>query len=339
MHWYAIKRSTRSHESYRSFSRAESLHAQDQHHSGEGPITSRDHTPNTPLGHDDAADARSRMMEATSLHVVVLGPKTGNNEETRLEDVEEYLQISMPISSSGVTTFAYQMALQNRTKNDKLQPHGVYDTRSYKPTFIHDCLMLPGSLANLLGKIESVELINRMTPALLPGFHAHVHADTLQPCILQSTDARNCVQGMVVFGLGATSREIIHNHYRANGRRVKVEVEIDVWVAISQMIRDPELERYQLERRKVWAHTWLWADAGSGDSLSHSQTRTWNIDDYLDGNFELRQTPHVAEEWSDVDLDVFENSGRPDKRVEERECIHASAGHLDYMRGPGFTGW
>ncbi|KAK0890187.1 hypothetical protein LTR02_014873 [Friedmanniomyces endolithicus] len=339
MHWYAIQRSTRSHESYPAVNRAEPLHAQDQHHSGEAPISSRDHIRNMPLGHDDAADARSRKMEAKFLHVVVPEPKNGNNEDTRLEDVEEYLQISMPISSSGVTTFAYQLALQNRINDGKLQPHGVFDTRSFKPTFIHDCLMLPGSLANLLGKIESVELINRITPALLPGFHAHVHSDTLQPCILQSTNAQDYVQGMVVFGLGATSREIIFDHYRANGRRVKVEVEIDARVAMPPTNHNSEVERCQLERRKIWAHAWLWADAGSGNSKPHTQTQTWSIDDYLDGNLEPRQIPHVVEEWSDVEIDVSRSSWQADTRVEERECIYGCTGHLDYIRGPGFTGW
>ncbi|TKA71961.1 hypothetical protein B0A55_05394, partial [Friedmanniomyces simplex] len=146
---------------------------------------------------------------------------TGNDEDNGLEEVEEYLQICMPFSSPGVTTFAYQQALQNRIPDGKLRVNGEYDARWYKPTFIHDCLMLPGSLANLLGKIDIVELTHRMTPALLPGFHAHVHADTLQPCILQSTNTRDYVQGMVVFGLGAQSRELIYNHYQANGTVVE----------------------------------------------------------------------------------------------------------------------
>ncbi|KAK0934856.1 hypothetical protein LTR29_013570 [Friedmanniomyces endolithicus] len=339
MHWYAIKRSTRSHESYRALNRVEPLHAQGQNYSGEVPDTPREDTSSMPLGYDNTADARSRTKEATSLHVNVAELESGIYEDIRRGDKGEYLQISMPISSSGTITFAYQLALQNRIDNGKLQPQGVYDTRSYKPTFIHDCLMLPGSLANLLGKIESVELINRMTPALLPGFHAHVHADTLQPCILQSTDTCDYVQGMVVFGLGATSREIIHDHYRANCRRVKVEVEIDVQVAMPSTERDFGMERWQLERRKVWAHVWLWANAGNGDLLTHTQARRWSIDDYLEGNLEPKEIPHIVEDRSDVDVGVPRDDGHAERRVKDRECVYGVTGHLDYIRGPDFTGW
>ncbi|TKA52885.1 hypothetical protein B0A55_12440 [Friedmanniomyces simplex] len=263
---------------------------------------------------------------------------TGNDEDNGLEEIEEYLQICMPFSSPGVTTFAYQQALQNRIPDGKLRANGEYDARWYKPTFIHDCLMLPGSSANLLGKIDSVELTHRMTPALLPGFRAHVHADTLQPCLLQSTNARDYVQGMVVFGLGAQSRKLIYNHYQANGRRVKVEVEIDVSVAIPPTDRNFERERWRLRRRKVWAHAWLWSNAGSGDAMSRTQAPRWSIDDYLGRNLEPRQAPLVVENWSDVDLDVSEGQNA-ESRLAEREVLYCGAGNIDYISAAGFTGW
>ena len=69
-------------------------------------------------------------------------------------DEEDFLQIPMPILSTGLVTFAYQRALRNRIRYDKLAKTGEYDRRTYPPTFIHDCLMLPGSLANVLGKVN-----------------------------------------------------------------------------------------------------------------------------------------------------------------------------------------
>jgi len=53
-----------------------------------------------------------------------------------------------------LTTFAYEGALQNRVLDEKLQPRGDFDVQTFTPTFIHDCLMLPGSLANLLHKVR-----------------------------------------------------------------------------------------------------------------------------------------------------------------------------------------
>lgn len=79
----------------------------------------------------------------------------------------QYLQVGIPTFSNGLTTFAYQQVLRNRISETKLQKHAEYDTEKYTPTFIHDCLMLPGSLANLLEKV-------RIGYAILDSACAHV---------------------------------------------------------------------------------------------------------------------------------------------------------------------
>lgn len=71
-----------------------------------------------------------------------------------MEGNHEYFHVGIPSFSNGLTTFAYQQALRNRISEAKLVRHAEYDTRKYTPTFIHDCLMLPGSLANILGKVR-----------------------------------------------------------------------------------------------------------------------------------------------------------------------------------------
>jgi hypothetical protein len=68
---------------------------------------------------------------------------------------DEFLPVSIPTSSTGITTLAYQRVLRNRIRSGRLARGGDYDTRAFTPTFVHDCLMLPGSLANVLSKVIS----------------------------------------------------------------------------------------------------------------------------------------------------------------------------------------
>lgn len=75
-----------------------------------------------------------------------------------VEGNHEYFQVGIPSFSNGLTTFAYQQALRNRISEAKLLRHAEYDMQKYTPTFIHDCLMLPGSLANLLGKVRKITI-------------------------------------------------------------------------------------------------------------------------------------------------------------------------------------
>ena len=66
--------------------------------------------------------------------------------------------IPIPVFSTGLTTLAYERALRNRIPAAKLARRGVYDIEAYKPTFVHDIMMLPGSLANLIGKVKNISL-------------------------------------------------------------------------------------------------------------------------------------------------------------------------------------
>nr|POF13641.1 hypothetical protein CFP56_02664 [Quercus suber] len=56
-----------------------------------------------------------------------------------------------------VIPWAYQDVLQNRIHTYDLGSGAKYDIAVYSPIFIYDCLMLPGSLANILdGKVRLV---------------------------------------------------------------------------------------------------------------------------------------------------------------------------------------
>lgn len=113
-----------------------------------------------------------------------------------------------------------------------------------------------------------------MTPALLPSFHSHPHPDTGEPLILQSSTPGDFVHGMLVFGQSKHVRRRVHEHYRHSCKRVKVEVELDTLQAVRG--------RWELRRRTVWAHAWIWrvvSDAASAWDVDRDETRRY--DDYL----------------------------------------------------------
>jgi hypothetical protein len=89
-----------------------------------------------------------RSVEASTVRTQ---DRSGESESG--DDETSFLQVQIPSTSTGPTVFAYERALRNRIKYPKLSKGGDYDTRSYTPTFIHGCLMFPGSLANVMGKV------------------------------------------------------------------------------------------------------------------------------------------------------------------------------------------
>jgi len=111
-----------------------------------------------PFGHDDAADVRPEPRSSTALDEAEMNiPVYDEHDELSVDsDDDQYFQVSIPTFSKGVTTFAYQLALHNRIKNGKLTRHGEWSMAVYKPTFIHDCLMQPGSLGALIGKVRVI---------------------------------------------------------------------------------------------------------------------------------------------------------------------------------------
>lgn len=107
-----------------------------------------------PTGHDDASDAMPALERTSIINTVERAESATDDEDNEYTDEYDFLPTAMPTASDGLTTIAYQKALANRIDDSKLARHELYDVRTYTPTFIHDCLMLPGSLASLLGKVN-----------------------------------------------------------------------------------------------------------------------------------------------------------------------------------------
>ena len=122
-------------------------------------------------GMDDARDliGESSLPRQLSTEPVDVSRLSGRSEPSQdrasldHDQDDQFLPVPVPVISTGITTFAYQRALQNRIRHSKLARHGDYDTSAFTPTFVHDCLMLPGSLANVLGKVHIVPILIDLT--------------------------------------------------------------------------------------------------------------------------------------------------------------------------------
>ena len=151
MHWRAIKQSS-------GRNRSNSLPFGDQAHDPERPYQDHEEALQTrhvgapiPQGQDEACDDQP----AVALSKDLIGTESvqstiSSNFSTQ---GESSFRVPIPITSNGLVTFAYQRALRNRIKDIKLASDGEYDMHRYTPTFIQDCLMLPGTLASALEKV------------------------------------------------------------------------------------------------------------------------------------------------------------------------------------------
>lgn len=80
---------------------------------------------------------------------------SSNDEESTVRKLSYPLDVDMPTEAPSIATVAYQRAMKNRHKDYLLRHKEKYDPNIYRPTFLHDILMLPGSLAALLNRCKS----------------------------------------------------------------------------------------------------------------------------------------------------------------------------------------
>ena len=169
-----------------------------------------------------------------------------------------------------------------------------------------------------MSKGSAEQIIHRMTPALLPGFHAHIHVETEQPCLIQSGDSHSYVQGMLIFGEGKDGREQIHKHYRPHAKRIKLQVEIEIAVPVPSEERRHRRERWVLQRKRLWAHAWLWANVREFESQFRPDTQDWKLEEYLGGKYAMHQAMRVQDGIGE-DYDLGEEPDGKQARDENAE--------------------
>ena len=101
--------------------------------------------------HQSKAEHDSSGVSEAWLATSACGHGSANDEH---HDCHIKTPVYLP-SCSGVGTQAYFQALGNRFVFDRLEPGGDLDPEVYTPVFLHDALMLPGSLAQLIGKVRN----------------------------------------------------------------------------------------------------------------------------------------------------------------------------------------
>lgn len=353
MYSHAIRRSASLRKSNVFSGTAEAPQHYQAMRAGDNTSQSDMATVDGPYGKDDAADQRAeykRLLNPTLQGMPAMDIDTGpaesdhahgqeseDDDDDDSDDENSFLQVAMPCSLAGLATYTYQLALRNRIHADKLERSRELDMHKYTPTFIHDSLMLPGSLSSHTNKVHShvplssgniysplsqgssFDVIPRMTPALLPGFHAYVHTDTRQPCLLQSPNISDHVQGMLVFGLGKEARHLVHQHYRPCCRRIKAEIQVDVLVPVGIWDRRLVDEKWRLQRRKIWAHCWIWSNVGSGDVHFRTQEPAWTLEEYLIASTDDQPEWAIRVEETAKGDEIYSEDGCPVEMDEDED--------------------
>lgn len=196
-----------------------------------------------------------------------------------------------------------------------------------------------------LRKASAEDLIPRMTPALLAGFHAHIDLATMQPILVASSRPEDVVQGMVVFGLAKEARDIIREYYRRFAHRRRAQVEIDVCVKTAIDDQTSPDDHWHIERRVIRAYVWFRKSLADCElAAKDSKCANWRLDDYLEGRLTPREHLRIdpdgkGDEAEDgyIGRDIVEYESEPEE--EERDVVYGGAGLLDYHRASYNTGW
>lgn len=127
-----------------------------------------DHVPSLNEGASVSSSAKSFSQDGEHVDWSSPSPATlspvnsdsysGSQDSDTSHSVQSHIDIQahlpLPTSSPGCLTYAQQQAMASRVPYDLLVPGGELDPARYTPVFLHDTLMLPGSLASLIGKVR-----------------------------------------------------------------------------------------------------------------------------------------------------------------------------------------
>ncbi|KAM0722122.1 hypothetical protein Q7P37_001563 [Cladosporium fusiforme] len=291
----------------------------------------RDYSPPSPLiSSPGASEPSSSRSNSTSSQISLPPNKLEPDEPSPIPSP----LLPLPTSTPGPLTLAHQQAMANRIAQTDLQPSGLFDPALYTPVFLHDTLMLPGSLANLLGKESPLDILNRLTPARLPS-HTTVpdseppHAPRLIP---STTD--KFATGLVLLGSGRDARKAIKEHYQPFAKRRRINVVVEVRVPVARMEREAgfESERWRVEARRVVAQVYVWRGGGVEDGFCG---REWDLGRFLSGEYEggLEEMEVVgAQEWGGE-----KGEGEGDVKGVERDL--GLDGRIDWTFPPVYGEW
>ncbi|KAK6427126.1 hypothetical protein LTR95_016039 [Oleoguttula sp. CCFEE 5521] len=268
-------------------------------------------TANLSIGHDNAADMRTHLSPAierrSDLEALesIVAPSSGpfrpsttgssssesNREHHRIHGPSSLVLAKLlptshlPISSPEPVPHSYQRALSNRFPEDRFRPDGDLQPHVLLPIFIHDVLMLPGSLANVMGKASAEDILHRLTPAQLGGARLHLRAETKQPVLLPSTNPDDSVHGLLLFGCGRRSRKRIDRHYQAHSHKVIARPMCETITTRSAARSDCRQEK-RLIQSTIMAEIYLWSNDSVLLEPEPEGSRGWTLNDFLTGTYD-----------------------------------------------------
>lgn len=184
-----------------------------------------------------------------------------------------------------------------------------------------------------------------MTPALLPGVHAHIDLESMRPILVFTQRPNAYVQGMLVFGLRKEARDILRTYYHPFAHCRRIEVDFEACIETSPEDRVASEQHWHLEPRAICAYAWV--KSGLDDcelSTKGESCPDWRLGDYLEGKLSLQEPMRIepsgrGDEDDDgyIGRDIAQYESEPEE--EEREVVYSGPGNLDYVRAPWPTAW
>lgn len=186
------------------------------------------------------------------------------------------------------------------------------------------------------------DVIPLMTPALMPGFTAHIDAATLQPRLKPSRNPRDFVQGMLVIGLTKADRKLVNTHYRNHSKRKSVSLEVELLETDATPFSPNSLRvaRPHVKRTHIRACAWICRSRKKVDFLPD---RKWTIEHFVEGRYETKQTLLRMSDTGKGDEDEDGYIGREiverEIKREKREDVFGGSGGGDWQRAKVAMGW
>ncbi|QIW94942.1 hypothetical protein AMS68_000460 [Peltaster fructicola] len=204
----------------------------------------------------------------------------------KLKEIDDqYLSCAPSETVQALTTDGYSLAFRNRLIYADTLPNAALDSGAWMPIFIHDVLMLPGTLAHIAGKDSEADIIDRMTPAVLQGYRALVRPKSEAPAIVKSDNPTDSVHGMVIFGQGKKARLPIQEHYsRHNARHITAKVTLEAMVPIPRALRGENGQQWGRQLVAVSAAVYVWLHYRTSDFPPDEQ-KAWTFEEFLRGSY------------------------------------------------------
>ncbi|KAB8260800.1 hypothetical protein BDV32DRAFT_158675 [Aspergillus pseudonomiae] len=144
------------------------------------------------------------------------------------------------------------------------------------PRFVYGVLMLPTVLKYFIGENPTTDITKRMTRACVSGYMLHQISPRSPPVVVQTSNPRDTVQGMLLLGLDMDQRNLIYDLEGGLMNLVDVRAQI--------RLKDSSLPCHDIcSDRMIDAGMFAWY--GSREGLIPVKSTAWPLDEFLKEKF------------------------------------------------------